>query len=454
MSLISIFRPAPHVEEIQDEEVVRKKYKHWRLRIFYGMYIGYVFYYVSRKSLTFAMPTLMADLGFSKSDMGILASLMAITYGLSKFLSGVLSDRSNPRYFMAFGLIITGIANLCFGMVSSLLAFCLLWGINGWFQGWGWPPCARQLTHWYSQKERGTWWGIWNTSHSLGLAAIAMGGAILATYYGWRVAMYVPGFSCIVIGLFLMNRLRDTPQSLGLPPIEKYRNDYPADVQTDEKELSMKEILFTYVLRNKYVWLLACSYFFVYLVRQAMNDWGMLYLCEAKHYSQIFAGSCIVSFEMGGFFGSIVAGWASDYVFNGKRCPIIILFSLAVSAAIFGMLLSPYVFGWLDVTMMFIVGFLIYGPQMLIGMAAAEISHKKAAGSATGFIGWVAYLGAAVAGYPLSLITQAWGWEAFLIALGISGVIAACLLFPLWSIKVNPKYAKPQGDGNAAPTQA
>jgi OPA family sugar phosphate sensor protein UhpC-like MFS transporter len=266
--------------------------------------------------------------------------------------------------------------------------------------------------------------------------------------------MYVPGFSCIVIGLFLMNRLRDTPQSLGLPPIEKYRNDYPADVQTDEKELSMKEILFTYVLRNKYVWLLACSYFFVYLVRQAMNDWGMLYLCEAKHYSQIFAGSCIVSFEMGGFFGSIVAGWASDYVFNGKRCPIIILFSLAVSAAIFGMLLSPYVFGWLDVTMMFIVGFLIYGPQMLIGMAAAEISHKKAAGSATGFIGWVAYLGAAVAGYPLSLITQAWGWEAFLIALGISGVIAACLLFPLWSIKVNPKYAKPQGDGNAAPTQA
>ncbi len=452
MSFFDILRPAPHIEEIQDENAVRKQYRHWRIRIFYGMYIGYVFYYVSRKSLTFAMPTLMQDLGFAKSDMGILASLMAITYGLSKFLSGVMADRSNPRYFMAIGLIITGIANVLFGMASSILFFAILWALNGWFQGWGWPPCARQLTHWYSQKERGTWWGIWNTSHSVGLAGIAMIGAILATYYGWRVAMYVPGFSCILVGFFLINRLRDTPQSLGLPPIEKYRNDYPSTAikAADEKELSTKEILFTYVLKNKYVWLLAISYFFVYFVREAMNVWGMLYLCEAKGYSKIFASSCVVSFELGGFFGSLVAGWASDFVFDGKRNPICVLFSISVVGALAAMWASPYTLGWVDSAMMFVVGFLIYGPQMLIGMAAAELSHKKAAGSATGFIGWIAYLGAAVAGYPLSILTQEYGWQAFFIALGIAGVVAAMLLAPIWSVKVNPKYVKK----DAEPTPA
>jgi len=454
MSLLSILRPAPHVDEIQDEELMRKQYRHWRIRIFYGMYIGYVFYYISRKSLTFAMPTLMTDLGFTKSDMGILASLMSITYGLSKFLSGVLADRSNPRYFMSFGLIITGVANLLFGLGSSIMWFALFWAVNGWFQGWGWPPCARQLTHWYSQKERGTWWGIWNTSHSLGLAAIAMLGAIIATYYGWRMAMYIPGVLCILAGLFLINRMRDTPQSLGLPPIEKFRNDYPAtSIKADEKELTTKEILFTYILKNKFIWLLACSYFFVYLIRQAMNDWGMLYLCESKGYSQIFAGTCIVSFEAGGFFGSLVAGWASDYVFSGKRCPIIVIFSFAVAAALACMWLSPYTVGWVDSALMFVVGFLIYGPQMLIGMAAAEISHKKAAGSATGFIGWIAYLGAAFAGYPLSVVTQNWGWQAFFAVLGVSGVIAAFLLVPLWSVKVNPKYAKKESE-DGEPSQA
>ncbi len=442
MSFTNILRPAPHIPPIEDENAVKENYKYWRMRIFFGMYIGYVFYYFTRKSFTFAMPSLMQDLGFEKSDMGILASIMAITYGLSKFLSGVLADRSNPRFFMAFGLIMTGVANICFGFSSSILFFALFWGLNGWFQGWGWPPCARLLTHWYSQKERGTWWGFWNTSHSIGGAAIPILAAFCATYFGWRSAMYVPGVLCIFIGLLLINRLRDTPQSLGLPPIEKFRNDYPYSKESveRERELTAKEILFKYVLNNRYIWILAFSYFFVYMIRQGINDWGMLYLCEIKGYTKLFASSCIVSFEIGGVCGSLAAGWASDKIFKGKRGPINVLFSLLVIFAILGLWFSPMNAELLDSILMFIIGFLIFGPQMLIGMAAAELSHKKAAGSATGFIGWVAYLGAATAGYPLSLITQLWGWEAFFIALGISGVVSVLLLLPLWKVKSNPRY--------------
>ena len=153
MNLLSFLKPAPYKEEIQDPDEVKKGYKYWRFRIFYGMYFGYIFYYFSRKSFTFAMPALMADLGFDKSQIGILGSVLSITYGLSKFLSGVLSDRSNPRYFMAVGLILTGCLNIFFGLSSSILFFVIFWGFNGFFQGWGWPPCARLLTHWYSQKE-------------------------------------------------------------------------------------------------------------------------------------------------------------------------------------------------------------------------------------------------------------------------------------------------------------
>ena len=83
-----------------------------------------------------------------------------------------MADRSNPRYLMGFGLILTGLFNIFFGLSSSVLVFAIFWGLNGWFQGWGWPPCNRLLTHWYSQKERGRWWGAWNTSHSVGGALI------------------------------------------------------------------------------------------------------------------------------------------------------------------------------------------------------------------------------------------------------------------------------------------
>jgi MFS transporter, OPA family, sugar phosphate sensor protein UhpC len=440
MTVRNLLKPAPHIPEIQDSDEVRAQYKYWRWRIFYGMYVGYIFYYFTRKSFTFAMPALMQDLGFQISDLGILSSILAISYGASKFLSGVWADRSNPRYFMAAGLILTGVCNILFGMSSSIVFFAVFWGLNGWFQGWGWPPCARLLTHWYSQKERGTWWGFWNSSHSIGGAVIPLIAGLCAQFLGWRYAMYLPGVTCILVGFFLINRLRDTPQSLGLPPIEKFKNDYPTAKKEEERELSVKEILFKYVLTNKYIWVLAISYFFVYVVRQAVNDYGALFLMKHKGYSMFAANGSVFWFEAGGVCGSLAAGWASDKIFKGRRGPINVLFSLAVIFGLVGLYMVPAGMIYLDYLLMFTVGFFIFGPQMLIGMAAAELSHKKAAGSASGFTGWVAYLGAATAGYPITKVIESNGWYGFFVALAISATVSVFMLLPLWRVKTNPKY--------------
>ncbi len=435
MKLSDFLKPAPHVPEMDDPEAVKKQYSYWRWRIFYGMYAGYIFYYFTRKSFTFAMPSLMKDLGFTKSDLGFLVSVLSLTYGLSKFLSGIIADRSNPRYFMAIGLILTGVLNIFFGLSSTILLFALFWGLNGWFQGWGWPPCARLLTHWYSHKERGTWWGFWSTSHSVGGALIPVIAAVCAQYLGWRYSLYIPGLLSIAAGLFIINRLRDTPQSLGLPPIEVYKNDYPENHHEDneERELSVKEILFEYVLKNRYVWLLATSYFFVYIIRMGVNDWTLLYLVEVKNYSLVSAGASVAWFEIGGIFGSLLAGWGSDKFFKGKRGPINTLFSLFCIAAVAALWFTPQGNIVLDSAILFTIGFFIFGPQMLIGIAAAELSHKKAAGTSTGFIGWIAYIGAAVAGYPLSKVAQVWGWEGFFVVIAACGAISVLLLAPLWN---------------------
>jgi MFS transporter, OPA family, sugar phosphate sensor protein UhpC len=441
MSFFDILKPAPHVEELKDQEVVKKKYRYWRLRTFYGMYIGYAFYYFSRKSFTFAMPALIQDLGFDKTQLGMLASILSLTYGLSKFVSGIISDKSNPRYFMAFGLMLTGFFNICFGLSSTLGFFALFWGLNGWFQGWGWPPSAKLLTHWYSQSERGSWWSIWNTSHNLGGAIIPILAAVIANHLGWRWAMYVPGISCMAMGLFVINRLRDSPQSLGLPSIEKFRNENAEGMNTNqEKEaISAGKILMEYVVKNKYIWILSLAYFFIYVIRTAINDWTVLFLIESKGYSLIAAGTTVFWFEAGGFLGSLAAGWSSDLLFKGKRGPVNALFSFGVIFALLAMWKAPAGMLLLDSFLMFVIGFFIFGPQMLIGVAAAELSHKQAAGTATGFAGCFAYIGAAVAGGPLGMIAKDFGWEGFFVVLTISGIISSLLLLPLWNVKVRPK---------------
>lgn len=436
MSWFKLFEHAPHKEEIKDPELIKKNYKYWRMRIFYSMYIGYAFFYITRKSFTFAMPAMMVDLGFTKADLGILGSVLYITYGLSKFISGMMSDRSNPRYFMAIGLILTGFFNIFFGMTSSILLFAIFWGLNGWFQGWGWPPCARLLTHWYSQSERGTWWGVASTSHNVGGAIIPVLVVFVAQAFGWRMAMYVPGILCILVGLFLINRLRDTPQSLGLPTIEIYKGEATSyQKSSEEKELSHKEMLLEYVLKNKYIWILAFAYFFVYIIRTVINDWGLVYLYEYKQFSLIAAGSCIFSFELGGFFGCLASGFLSDRIFQGRRGPINAIFGIFVILSVLALWYTPVGGIVFASVAMFAIGFFIFGPQMLVGVAATELSHKKAAGTAVGFIGWFGYAGAAVAGFPFAKITQEYGWGVFFVVLGICSVLMVLLLLPVWSIK-------------------
>jgi MFS transporter, OPA family, sugar phosphate sensor protein UhpC len=441
MNILDKLKRAPHRKEIEDKEKVKENYKYWRIRIFYGMYVGYIFYYFTRKSLTFAMPLLIADLGFTKADIGGLASILSLTYGISKFFSGILSDHANPRYFMAFGLLITGVINILFGSFSSITFFAIFWGLNGFFQGWGWPPCARLLTHWYSQKERGTWWGFWNTSHNVGGALIPLVAAFCAQSWGWRYALYIPGVISILVAFFIMNRLRDTPQSLGLPPIEKFKNDHPAKIK-DEHELSTKQIVIQYLIKNKYIWILSAAYFFVYIVRTAINDWSLLFLIENKGYSMVVAGTCIFSFEMGGMLGSLSAGFFSDRLCKGKRGPINVIFSASAMLALIAFWHSPAISPVLDSFILAIIGFFVFGPQMLIGIAAAELSSKKAAGSATGFVGLFAYIGAAAAGFPLGLMTEKWGWEGFFIITIICAGLSSLILSPLWSIKYNTDVKK------------
>jgi MFS transporter, OPA family, sugar phosphate sensor protein UhpC len=435
-------KPAPYLPEITDQEMVKKQYAHWRFRVFYSMYFGYALYYLTRKSFTFAMPALMQDLGYDKGQLGLLASILALAYGGSKFVSGMLGDKTNPRYFMSLGLIATGVCNIIFGLSSSLYFFAIFWGLNGWFQGCGWPPCARLLTHWYSQSERGRWWSWWNTSHNVGGAVIPLFTAYCAQLYGWRSAMILPGIFVILGGLLLMNRLCDTPQSVGLPPIEKFRKDYPAESPKEpEHELSAREILIGHVLSNPFIWILGISYFFVYLIRQAVNDWTVLYLVESKGYSQLGAGGVVFWFEMGGIVGSILAGWASDRIFSANRGPVNALFCLFSVLAIYIFWSIPGNAPFLDSVLIFVIGLLIFGPQMLIGVAAAELAHKKAAATATGFIGWIAYLGAATAGYPLGRVTQDYGWEGYFVTLISCAVISTLLLFPLWNVRSSEQRA-------------
>lgn len=434
-----------------------KKYSSWRTRIFYSIFSGYASFYLTRNSFTYVAPVMREALGFSLEQLGIIMSVFPLAYGFSKLLAGVLSDRFSTRTFMSIGLAMTGVINILFGFQTSLYAFIALWLANGFFQAAGAPPCAKLLTMWYSKSERGTWWGFWNTSHNTGGFVIPLLAGYCARSFGWQYGMIVPGVVSILMGLFLYNRIRDDPEVVGLPPVDVYRNDIAASDAAAAKKreandpMTGRQKFFKHVLSNPYVWLLALSYFFVYFVRQGVSSWAHIFLLDFKGVANAQEAAFRVSgMEIGGLLGSLVSGWASDKMMRGRRIPIIILWLFGVMASVVGLWFVPVqwrIVNWLAV---FCIGFFIYGPQMLVGLAGAEIVDKSAVSSTIGLLGWVAYLGAAVSGYPLTKIVTKLGWGAYFASLlGFAGM-AVLLLLPMWKLGMGAK-TKPAPAVKAVP---
>ncbi|MBS9441786.1 MFS transporter family glucose-6-phosphate receptor UhpC [Photorhabdus heterorhabditis] len=414
------------------QEQISQHYRYWRSRLLISMIIGYAAFYLTRKSFNFVMPVMQLELGLDKGDIGWITSLFYLAYGGSKFVSGIFHDRTGYRWFMGAGLMMTGALNIMFAFCSSFSALLIIWTLNGFFQGWGWPPCARLLTHWYSRNERGFWWGCWNISINIVGITIPMLSAFLATTYSWQAALMMPGIIGILLGIWLCYQLCDIPQQQGLPSIGRWRQDL---LELRHEQLSppmpMMQILRDTILINKTIWLLGFSYILVYLIRMAINDWGNLWLSEIHGANLLSANATLSLFELGGLVGALFSGCGSDLLFRGQRAPMILLFALGLFISVTALWLTPIHHYALLAVCFFSIGFFVFGPQMLIGLAATEYCHKQAASTVTGYLGLYAYLGAAMAGWPLSQVVAHYGWSGIFALLTVASAMMGLLLMPL-----------------------
>jgi OPA family glycerol-3-phosphate transporter-like MFS transporter len=446
--MFQFLKPAPPVKRLPKEKI-DAEYKRLRLQVFLGIFFGYGAYYLLRKNFSIAMPYLI-DEGFSKAELGFALSAISIAYGISKFVMGTVSDRSNARTFLTLGLLLSAAVSLLMGLVpfftSSITIMFIMLFLNGWFQGMGWPPAGRILVHWYSVSERGNKTAIWNVAHNVGgglMAPLAVAGAsifsvVLGSEYGAFEGVFIlPALVAILVAIFSYATIRDTPQSMGLPPIEEYRNDYPTkEKKTLETELTTKEILFKYVLNNKWVWAIAVANIFVYFVRYGVLDWAPTYLSEEKSFTMDESSWAYFLYEWAGIPGTLLAGWVSDKIFKGRRGPAGFVFMLGVLIAVLVYWFNPAGNPTVDIIALIAIGFLIYGPVMLIGLQALDYVPKKAAGTAAGLTGLFGYLGGTVSATAImGLIVEKSGWDAGFLLLSISCVLATLLFAITWNVR-------------------
>lgn len=409
-----------------------KQFRYWQRRTIIASMIGYALFYFVRKNLSIAMPGMQADLGITKTDLGLFLTLHGLIYGISKFANGFIGDRVNARYFMVSGLVLSALCNLAFGFASAVVVFGIVWMLNGWFQGMGFPPCARLLTHWIPPTELATKMSVWNTSHSIGAGVVVIFCGYIVSM-GWRWCFFLPSVIALAGAVYLWFALRDTPTSVGLPEIKATESTETGT----ESNMEFKKFVRKKVFGNPYIWIIAIANFFVYTVRYAVLDWGPTLLSEWKGVDIEHAGWMVAAFEVSGIIGMLAAGWATDRIFGGKspRTCVVCMASATLFIALFWMTNNPPL--WAATLLLGAAGFCIYGPQALVGIAAANLATKRAAATAVGFTGLFGYASTILSGWGLGLLVQSFGWNyaiGILILIAIAGTITFLLA---WRAKAN-----------------
>ena len=431
--LLKIFAPAPlATRRLTDAREVTQKYRFWQKRVLITSIIGYATFYFVRKNLSVAMPIMQSSLGFKKTQLGMFLSLHGVLYGVSKFANGFLGDRANARAFMAFGLGASALMNVLFGFNSAVVVLGLIWMANGWFQGMGFPPCARLLAHWFPPKQLASRMSIWNISHSIGggLIVILCGYLVVIS---WRLAFFVPAaiaFACVI---FIWLALPDTPPSVGLPEVEGTQQHS----EHHESRAEFRRFVIERVFLNKYIWIVSLANFFVYIVRYAVLDWGPTLLTESKHVVITHATWMVATFEFCGALGAMFGGWLTDRFLGGRAVRACVVYMALAGVSMFAFWKMPSHSELLTTAVLGSAGFFVYGPQCLLAVAAANLATKRAAATAIGLTSIFGYASTVLSGWGLGALVQRYGWDVGFKGLIIVTVIGTILFIAAWPAKAH-----------------
>jgi len=403
--IAKFFLTGPDAVPLTDAAETKHKYRRSRISVFLSITLGYAMYYVIRQGFAVVKKPLLEAGLFDPLQIGAIGSVFFVTYMVGKCVNGFLADRLNIKRFLALGLLGSATLLVILGFCSSFYLFAVLWGLCGWFQTFGAAPCVVSLNQWFSNKERGTLYGIWFSAHNIGTGLTYIITAYIVGAYGWRMGFFAPGLLGMSAAVFLYRFMYDRPQVYGLPPIPVYSGEQ-THAEHKAKDKPVFKAQFAVIIRPA-VWILGLSSAACYVTRYAFESWGVVFLTEAKGYSLTKASGIISISQFAGIVGAVTCGWISDKFFHHKRSVPCLLFGIFFVLSTATFVYVPAGYPWSDGVSMMFFGYTVYAlVTYLGGLMAVDICSKKATGAAMGVIGLFSYAGAslqeAVGGYLIN----------------------------------------------------
>jgi sugar phosphate permease len=404
-----------------------------------------------------AKTTLCQTYAWDAERFGIVLSALTLMYALGQFVNGQLADRFGSRMIASLGVLGSVVMNLAVFVLLLVAApgaadpqrvltlLAVFWGINGFLQAMGWTPMVKVMAHWYPVSRRGKIMGMMGTCYQFGGALATLVALFLVGYFAqelggdWRIVFLVPAILLAVVGVFFFLLIRNRPEDVGLPAVN-LDEDPLRTAGSGSGPTIAANVLRT--LTNPYLWILAWTFFLLDVNRYGFVNWLPAFL-DAQGIGD--AAPLLANFKkamtlcihpLAGSAGAILAGWASDRFFGGRRAPVMV--ALLVLLGVFS-ILFPYLDPTnttLVVLVVAAVGFCTYGPHILmVGHAAQDFGKKSGAAGAAGFIDAMGYVGATLAGWGAGRLIKSQGYEITFVTFGSAAFLAALLACMIWKAR-------------------
>lgn len=410
-----------------------KKYTKYAWIVLMAFSILYCCLYTGRLNLSYMMPAMIEEGGWSAMQLGVLSSVLFWTYGLGHLVNGRLGEIFGVTKFITIGIILSGIANLLIGFQGSLVVIAILWGINGYFQSMLWSPGMALLSNWWPSNRRGFATGLANAFSELGQAFAAVLctiAVIVMPAQGWRSGFIIPIFFMVPVGIIFFFVCKEKPAKVGLP--EYIDPDAKVEKQNEELKKLVEEHgkLYPYLHLLKQwrfdCWLviIACAS----IARYGLITWVPTYFVNEFNVDLKGGAMGTILLPLGMAAGTFIIPIISDKFFSSNRLPMVIICAGVSAVTVFVFMgIGP---GIGASVLLFIAGFFVYAINGLVWAFATDVGGRAFAGTAAGVLDCCAYLGASIqALFFGSVLSSSNNWT-----LVFGCIVGVCVLIIVMSI--------------------
>ena len=403
-------------------------YRKWQYKIFSATWLAYVGYYFTRKAF-FVVKSNMADsLGIDTIHLAQFGTAYLFFYMIGQYTSSYFGRKLGPKLLLLFGMGISLLCNIVFGVSNSFWTVILFLSLNGIAQGTGWPGCIGSLAYWFKRKQRGSIMGLWSTCYQLGSVVATSFAAFMLGHLGWRWSFFGASMVLLVIWTVVLYLHPNRPEDVGLSPLVDEDEEITENVESEKGLGWSKEVVFTVIL-------MGVVYFGIKFLRYALWSWVPFLLHNNFGQTGEDAGYISTVFDIAGFLGVIFAGFASDKLFKGRRSflSFLMLFFMSLSFVFMFFRGSTSILNF--TISMGMAGFMLYGPDSLIsGVGAIDVGTKKGALVAAGIINGTGSIGPVVQEEIIGWFYEKYNHSLlpiFFLLMGIA-IITAVITFFLW----------------------